>query len=631
MAADHSIKNHVAEKRMFFMRVMAACLLLLLLAGLLASRIVYLQLYKHDYYQTRSQDNQMRNEVISPVRGLIYDRNGELLATNKPTYRLEITPEQVPGDLKTTLYRLAQIVDIDDEDKKRFYKQKKLTPGFRSTPILMSLSEEEIARFEVNRDRFPGVRIKAGLTREYPYSYYTAPVVGYVSSLTREDLDKVDRKRYQGASRIGKMGVERFYESMLHGRPGARQMETNAAGRTLRELGIIPAVPGSDLELSIDSKLQKYAYNALGDYNGAVVAMDPRNGEVLALVNNPSFDTNLFVDGISHDDYTRLLNNSNRPLYSRSLQGQYPPASTFKPFVALAALENDAIDPVKKVYCPGYITLPGSNHRYRDWKRSGHGWLNLRQGIERSSDVYFYKLSLNLGIDNIHRYGRMFGFGNKTDIDLTGEMSGVMPSRDWKQANRHLPWYHGDTLITAIGQGFVSATPLQLAQATSIIAQRGKAFKPHVLKSWTDPDSGKTKHYKPQELPGIKLKDKRHWDRIIDGMQSVINSPFGTAHLHVGQDLKYPIAGKSGSAQVAGLPQSGHQSDAHDVPRHLRDHALFIAFAPVDKPRIAVAVIVEHGVGGSSVAGPIARNVIDRYLDSLQDKDQDRHDSGEGT
>lgn len=614
MAVDDALKNHAAERRLFLVRAIAASVILLILIGLLIARVVYLQVFQHRYYETRSQDNRMRVEVVPPVRGLIYDRSGMLLANNQPAYRLEIVPEQVKN-LSDTIDRLSHILSITEADRKRFYNRKRQTPPFRGTPIRLNLSQREVARFEVNREQFPGVDIRAGLTRNYPMGKYAAHLVGYVGGITERDLRTVDTKRYRGSSHIGKAGVELSYESRLHGYPGSRVVETNASGRALRQLEMHPPKGGDSLYLTLDAKLQKAAFRALGDHDGAVVALDPDNGGILAMVSKPSYNPNLFVDGISQANYSRLLNDPHKPLYNRTLQGQYPPGSTVKPVMAIGALEAGVIDPDKKVWCPGYITLPGSNHRYRDWKRSGQGWINLTQALERSSDVYFYKLGMKLGIDNIHRYGNMFGLGQKTGVDLPRENGGIMPSRAWKHGHRHLPWYPGETLITVIGQGFMTTTPLQLALVASELADRGQAYRPHILRAWKDLETGQITQKKPDPLPPIELKDKRHWDIVINAMKGVVDSPHGTAHRYVGRNLKYPIAGKSGSAQVAGLSQTEVAPDLDSIPYQLREHALFIAFAPIDNPKIAIAVLVEHGGGGSSVAGPIARQVIDAYLD----------------
>ena len=616
MAGDNAIKNHAAERRLFVARMLAAGVLLGVLVGVLIARVAYLQVYKHGYYQTRAENNRMRVQVIPPVRGLIFDRNGVVLADNLPAYRLEIVPEQV-DDMPATLDRLAQIVTLTAADRRRFQARAARTPAFRGVPIRLRLNPGEAARFEVNRARFPGVELRAGLTRNYPLGRYAAHLVGYVGGLNARDLSRVNDKRYRGTGHIGKSGVERRYESRLHGYPGSRAVETNAGGRILRPLDHQAPSPGDSIVLTVDARLQKIAFDALGDQDGAVVALDPRTGGVLAMVSKPSYDPGLFVDGISQANYQRLLTDTHKPLFNRSLQGQYPPGSTIKPVMAIGALETGVIDPKKKVYCPGYITLPGSRRHYRDWKRSGQGWLNLRQAIYRSSDVYFYKLGQKLGIDNIHHYGSLFGLGHDTGIDLPRERSGLMPSRSWKHGARNQSWYPGETLNTVIGQGYMSATPLQLAQMVSTIAARGQAYKPHVLEGWRGP-RGVFHANAPEPETPIRLKNPQHWQTVINGMHDVVSAPRGTAYWYVGRHLKYPIAGKSGSAQVAGLAQDEDAPDDADVKRRLRDHALFIAFAPIDQPQIAVAVLVEHGGGGSSVAGPIARRVIDARLDAEQ-------------
>ncbi len=613
MPADNAIKNHAAERRLFLVRTPVAGALLLCMVGLLVGRVAYLQIAQHDYYETRSKDNRMRVKVVSPVRGLIYDRNGVVLADNLPAYRLEIVPEQVE-DMDAALDHLSELVEIRPADRERFLDRVAQTPDFRGVPIRLNLSHREVARFEVNRLDFPGMEIRAGLTRHYPMGKLASHLVGYVGGITTRELARLDDKRYRGANHIGKTGVEYAYESELHGFPGSRIVETNASGRTLRELDFNPPEPGQNLYLTVDARLQAAAHRALGEQTGAVVALDPETGGVLAMVSKPGYNPNLFVDGISHENYNRLLNDFRNPLFNRALQGQYPPGSTIKPIMAIAGLETESIDPQKEVWCPGYITLPGSDRRYRDWKRTGHGWVDMREAIYRSSDVYFYKLALKLGIDTIHRYGVMFGLGQETGIDLPRENSGIMPSRGWKRGHRNLPWYPGETLSTVIGQGFMTATPLQLAQVTSLIAERGQGQRPHVLLATEDPHSSEIRALEPEPTQPIILKDARHWQVVIDGMRAVVSAPRGTAYHYVGHDLTYPMAGKSGTAQVTALAQDEAAPDIEDVRRQLRDHALFIAFAPIDDPQIAVAVIVEHGGGGSSVAGPIAREVVDAYL-----------------
>lgn len=613
MADDNEIKNHWAERHLVLSRTFVAALAMVVLLGILVVRIGWLQIARHDYYQTRSQDNRMRVEIVQPVRGLIYDRNGTVLAQNLPAYRLVVIPEQV-DDMDAALARLSKYVEIRDSDRERLQQRLAAAPDFRAVPIRLNLSETEVARFEVNRYRFPGMEIRAGLTRYYPLGPMLAHIVGYVGGVTGRELMLLDDARYRGATQIGKTGVEASYESKLRGYPGSRMIETNAVGRTVRELQYDPPQSGKSLYLTIDARLQKVAFQALGEHSGAVVALDPETGGVLAMVSKPSYDPNMFVGGISYEQYNRLLNNPRNPLYHRAIQGQYPPGSVVKPVMALAGLESGSIDPQKKVWCPGYVTLDSSDHRYRGWLRSGMGWVDMREALYRSSDVYFYKLAMKMGIDTIHRWASMFGLGRETGIDLPGENSGIMPSRTWKRAHRGTVWYPGETLITVIGQGYVTATPLQLAEMTSLIAQRGKGYVPHVLKAVETDAGSQPQPVAPQPHKPIVLENPAHWDVIIDGMRGVINNPRGTANNYAGRDLPYPMAGKSGTAQVTEIKQGVIAPDIEDMPWKLRPHALFIAFAPIEDPQIAVAVIVEHAGGGSSVASPIARAVIDAYL-----------------
>lgn len=613
MFSNSPIKNHAAERRLFLVRTIVAGVVMSALLGILITRLFFLQSVKHDYYGTRSDENRMRVQVAQPVRGLIYDRNGVVLADNLPAYRLEIVPEQI-DDMTATLARLGKIIEIRDVDRERFFERAKKEPRFRGIPLRLNLSQREVARFEVNRRDFPGMEIRAGLTRHYPMGEVSAHLVGYVGGVTERELQTHDEKRYRGTNHIGKTGVEYNYESLLHGDPGSRIIETNASGRALRELEFNRPIPGQSLYLTIDSELQKAAYEALGDHDGAVVALDPKTGGLLALVSKPSYDPSLFVDGISHKNYNALIQNMRRPLFNRALQGQYPPGSTVKPIMALAALETHAIDPNREVWCPGYFQLPNSKRKYRDWKRQGHGWLNLTEAIFRSSDVYFYKLGMDLGIDTIHRYGQMFGLGEPTGIDLPRENDGIMPSRAWKRGARNQAWYPGETLNTVIGQGFMTTTPLQLAQMTALIAQRGNGRKPHVLMASENPVDGNLESVSTNAIPAIRLNNERNWDTVIGGMEAVVHAPRGTAHTYIGRDVPYRIAGKSGTAQVAALAQDEAAPELEDVEHRFRDHALFIAFAPADDPRIAVAVLVEHGGGGSSTAAPVARKIMDAYL-----------------
>lgn len=617
MPTDSPLKDHAAERRLFLLRTIVAGVGMLVLTGILITRLGYLQITQHGYYDTRSNDNRMRVQVVPPVRGLIYDRNGVILADNLPAYRLEVVPERV-DDLEAALDRLSRYVEIREADRERFRRRLAQSPGFRGVPIRFNLSPEEVARFEVNRRKFPGMEIRAGLTRHYPLGEVGSHLIGYVGSINERELLFLDDKRYRGTNHIGKTGVEYSYENLLHGHPGSRIVEANAAGRPLRDLEFNRPTPGHNLHLTIDARLQKAAYEALGDNDGAVVAIDPRTGGVLALVSRPGFDPDRFVDGIGSKEYRALIENPQQPLFNRALQGQYPPGSTIKPIMALAALETDSVDPERQIWSPGYITLPGGDRRWRDWKREGHGWLDLTEAIFRSSDVYFYKLGMALGIDTMYRFGSLFGLGQRTGIDLPRERTGLMPSREWKHGARNQVWYPGETLNTVIGQGYMTATPLQLAHMTALFAERGEGHRPHVLMAAETPAGAGLENSPGGPVEPIRLRNDRHWNIVIDAMEKVVHTPRGTAHHAMGRDLSYRMAGKTGTSQVRGMAQDEEAPEMEDTAYRHRDHALFVGFAPIEKPRIAVAVLAEHGGSGSSVAGPIARRVIDAYLEESQ-------------
>src|SRR5699024_4928726 len=479
MPKERAIKNHPAERNLLLSRILVAVVVMFIMSSALLARIGWLQITRHDYYQTQARDNRMRVQVTQPVRGLIYDRNGHILAQNLPAYRLVVTPEQVE-DMATALDQVARFIDISNSDRRRCEQRLQASPSFRPIPLRLDLSQIEVARFEVNRYRFPGMEIQAGPARHYPLGPVTAHLLGHVGGITARDLFLVERERYRGASHIGKAGIELQYESLLRGALGSRITETSAVGRTIRELEYHAPESGKNLYLTLDSELQRLAYEALEGYSGSVVALDPQSGAVLAMVSRPSYDPNRLIGGISKRDYQALLSAPHNPLFRRATQGRYPPGSVVKPIMAIAALESNVVDPQKKVWCPGYVTLEGSSHQYRDWLRSGHGWLDMRQAIYRSSDVYFYKQAMKMGIDTMHKYGDLFGLGRKTGIDLPNEHSGLMPSRKWKRAARGQPWFPGESLITVIGQGAVTSTPLQLAHMTALIANRGKGYKPHL-------------------------------------------------------------------------------------------------------------------------------------------------------
>lgn len=606
---EPSFQERKREQRLIRTRAIIAAVLVVLALGLLIWRLLHLQLDQHEHFSVLSKDNRVKVQPIAPTRGLIYDARGVLLAENHPSFALDITPEKVE-DLEHTIEALGRLIPIDEKDRARFERLKRQRMRFQGVPIRLNLTPEEVARIAVNGHRFPGVDVRAELVRAYPLGIATAHVLGYVGRINERELRSIDSRNYAGTHFIGKCGVEKAHEDLLHGQVGHQQVEVNARGRVLRTLSSTPPQPGRDLLLYLDIGLQQAAMAALGDRRGSVVAIDPRTGGVLALVSTPSFDPNLFVEGISQRDYQALLHSPDKPLFNRAVRGQYPPGSTVKPFVGLGGLRYGLISEQSTTYCPGYFTLPGNSHRYRCWRRGGHGSLNLKEAIEQSCDVYFYDLANKLGIDRLHASLADFGFGAPTGIDLTGELGGLLPSREWKERTRNQPWFPGETLIVGIGQGTFLATPLQLAVATATLANRGLFIEPRVARASLLPGEARAQAF-PLRSRRIELDDPSYWDQVIDGMVAAVEGKRGTARRIVSPD--YRIAGKTGTSQVFSIGQS-ETYDAESVPEHLKDHALFVGFAPVEDPRIAVAVLVENGGGGGSTAAPVARQVIDAYL-----------------
>jgi penicillin-binding protein 2 len=611
MLRQLTLKDHLHEYHLFSNRAITLLVICGLLLLALLSRLLYLQVIEHEHFATLSEDNRVKLQPIAPNRGLIYDRNGILLADNFPSYRLEITAEQI-DDMPSTLMELEEIIHIREIDRDRFDKLQSRKPRFEAVPLRFHLSDEEVARFSVNRHRFPGVEIKAGLARHYPQGRLAVHALGYVGRIDEQSLKRIDSSNYSGTTHIGKTGVERTYEKILHGTVGVRQVETTAQGRVVRILKRTPPVPGQNLYLTLDSRLQAAAEAAFGDYSGSAIALDPKTGDVLALVSMPTYDPNPFVNGIEYADYATLRDDPDEPLFNRALRGQYPPGSTVKPFIGLAGLEQGLTGAASSTYCPGFYMLPGSTRKYRDWKRGGHGTVDLDIAITQSCDVYFYDLARSLGIDRLHDYLQHFSFGQRTGIDIIGELPGLLPSPDWKRQHRGEPWFPGETIITGIGQGFFLSTPLQLATATSVLANRGYWMKPTIIRAEQESGQDALLPHRSQIAETLSISNRQHWDMVIHSMVDVVHSLRGTAR-RIGMDSPYRIAGKTGTAQVYGLKQD-EEYDAEAIPEELRDHALFIAFAPVDDPQIAVAVIVEHGGGGGSVAAPIARKIMDSYL-----------------
>ncbi len=605
------IKNHTQEALLFRRRALVAAILSVLMLFILLSRLVYLQFFEFSHFTSLSENNRVRITPLVPNRGLIYDRNGVVLAENRPSYQLELIPEQIK-DMQKTLQELGTLVALDDDIMKRFKRLLRRSRKFEGVPLRTKLSEDEVAKLAVNRHRFPGVEVKAQLGRYYPLGKSLAHVVGYVGRIDVRELKRLDETNYKGSTHIGKTGIERYYENKLHGKVGYKSFEVNVQGRELRVLNKTPPVPGSDLQLTIDSRLQLVAEAGLEGFNGSVVVMKPHTGEILAMVSLPSFDPNLFVHGISHKNYKRLRDSPDRPLFNRSIMGQYPPGSTVKPFMGLGGLETKAIGHREQINCTGHYLLPNEERKYRDWKKIGHGLVDLNKSIAQSCDVYYYELAYRMGIDRIYKFMHKFGFGVKTGIDLLGERKGLMPSREWKRRVKNKIWFPGETIITGIGQGYMLTTPLQLANATSILSMRGNVFPPHLLLAEDGPEINEdVKVPWPVKEP-VQLRNNINWQHAINGMVSVLHGTRGTARKS-GKGLNFKMAGKTGTAQVFGIAQDAEYDEA-TIAKKLRDHALFIAFAPFDNPKIAIAVIAENGSHGSSVAAPIARKIIDEWL-----------------
>ncbi len=609
------LKDHWREQRLFLARVLASGAIVVGLTLFVMVRLVDLQVLRFEHFSELSRGNRVRIEPLPPTRGLIYDRNGIVLAENLPSYQLEMIPEQV-DDIDASLEALVGLGLLQADDLERVRTDIRRQPNFRPVALRYRLSEEEVARFAVRRQQFPGVEIQARLIRHYPYGSVAVHALGYVGSVSQADLQRLEPGDYAGTTHTGKIGVEFAQEDALHGSVGYRQVLVNAQGRILQELERTSPSPGSDVFLTLDLELQLAAEAALAGRRGSIVAIDPRNGHVLALVSQPGYDANLFSAGISTREYRGLQEDPDIPLFNRALRGLYPPGSTIKPVLGLAGLHYGAVAPWQRVYCLGYYTLPGSSHRFRDWKRGGHGPMNLHDAVAQSCDVYFYELALKLGIDNMHDFLDGFGLGHRSGIDVPAEKAGTLPSREWKRNNfrrrEDQVWFPGETLITGIGQGFLQTTPLQLAQMTAFIAGRGQAFRPTLVAAVSDPASSDMLEFEPEALTPVEVSDPALWDAAIEGMIEVMHGPRGTARA-AGADAPYRIAGKTGTAQVVNIAQD-EKYDAEELDERLRDHALFIAFAPAEDPRIAVSVLVENGGSGSGTAAPLAREVLDNYL-----------------
>ncbi|WP_062359394.1 penicillin-binding protein 2 [Vreelandella aquamarina] len=604
-----TLKNPEQELRIFRVRALLAVLVVIVLTSLLVGRLGYLQIVQHDLYSTRSEKNRVRVEPLPPNRGLIYDRNGVLLAENRPTYNLTLVRERV-DDLDDTLALLVDLLELPEEEIEAFQvRSRQRQRPFQPALLMSDLSEEQIARLAVNRHRLPGVEVEAQLLRYYPNAEVMAHALGYVGRINAEELQDLDPGRYAGTHFIGKTGVERFYETELHGEAGLRKVETNARGRVLRELGRTDPVPGANLTLTLDRSLQMLAYELLDGRRGSIVAIVPNTGEILAMVSTPGFDSNQFVTGIDVASYRALQEDIDLPLFNRAIRGHYPPGSTIKPFLALAGLVEGVITPDSTINDPGFYQLPNDSRRYRNWLRWGHGRVDMERSIAVSNNTYYYTLAHDLGIDKLHERMTNFGFGQRVAHDVQGESTGLMPSRDWKRARFNQPWYPGETLSVGIGQGYWQVTPLQLASATAALANRGHWVKPRLaLRIGEEPVPAEL----PDTLPDIQLANDNWWDRVYSGMEKVLSGSEGTAR-RTGVGLEYRMGGKSGTAQVFSLGQD-QRYNAEELEERLRDHALFMAFAPIEEPKIAVSVIVENAGGGSTHAAHLARAMTDAWL-----------------
>jgi penicillin-binding protein 2 len=605
-----SFRDRQSEARISRNRVLVSVAVMLLLLVALLGRLAYLQIVRHEHYTTLSQDNRVKIVPVAPTRGLIFSRDGILVADNRPSFRLQVVPERVE-DMREALARVGQLIDLTPSDIERFQRLRKRKRSFDTVPLRFNLTEEEVARFSVDRHRLPGFEVTATLTRHYPVGAPLVHVVGYVGRIDEDDLKGLDPDNYSATTHIGKVGVEQYYETLLHGKVGLDQVEVNSQGRTLRVLESKAPGAGATIRLTIDARLQAAATRALGERRGAVVAIDPNTGEVLALVSTPTYDPNPFVNGISAALYGDLRNSPDRPLFNRALQAAYPPGSTLKPLMALAGLHYGLRSPADGTWCPGWFALDNDPHRYRCWNKWGHGRMTMHEAIAQSCDVYFYQLALDLGIDRMHDFLDTFGLGRRTRIDLPGEAAGVNPSRSWKRKARQLPWFPGETLIAGIGQGFHTTTPLQLAQATAAIASRGMLMQPHLVSRIENVD-GKASQptVKPRRL--LAGLDPEAWQTVIAAMHAVVQGPTGTARRSA-EGARYEYAGKTGTSQLFGIRQN-EEIENEDVEERLRDHGLFIAFAPLENPVIALAVIVENGSSGSASAAPVARQLLDEYL-----------------
>ncbi|MDO6613811.1 penicillin-binding protein 2 [Shewanella sp. 1_MG-2023] len=602
-----AMHDHAAEASLFKRRALFTFLCVFILISILLSNLYQLQVVSFQDYETRSNDNRIRVVPVAPSRGLIYDRHGQLLAENQPFYTLEVIPEKTK-DISASLDKLNEYIELSADERETITERLRYHRRFKPLTIKSRLTEEQVATFSVNQHQFPGFRVEAGLKRHYPYEGLMTHVLGYVGKINARDRTSLEKsgqwKNYAATNDIGKQGIEKYYESLLLGKPGHLEEEVNNRGRVIRTLKATPPTPGQDIYLTLDLKLQQKAMELLDGRRGSVVAIDPQDGGVLAMVSSPTYDPNLFVHGISTKAYSALLNDTSRPLINRATQGQYSPASTIKPHVALLGLEEKTITEKTRIWDPGFWQIPNVERKYRDWKRWGHGWVDVYSSIMDSCDTFFYDLAYKVGVDKMAAFMSKFGFGEPSGIDIYEEANGIMPSKDWKRMRYNQPWYIGDTISVGIGQGYWTTTPLQLTNAATILANRGTRFTPHLLKSFKDETS---KIDTPiDEREPISLNDDNNWEIINEAMRR-------TAHKSRFTDATYTAAMKTGTAQVFSVAQD-EKYDSDTIAEHLRDNALIIAYAPYENPKIVLAVVLENAGWGGVNAGPVARALLDEYM-----------------
>ena len=607
-----TIRDHSAEANLFARRAFVGFVFVLGLVAVLITNLYNIQVKDHQDYQTRSNDNRIKVIPIAPNRGLIYDRNGVLLAENKPVYNLEVIPEEV-DNLEKSLEQVSQLITITEQEKQDFLKDIKNTRRFKSQVLKARLDEADVATFSVNQHKFPGFSIEARLARYYPFGDTLTHALGYVAKLNRKELNKLEQEdqatNYRATHDIGKLGIEKYYEQLLHGQVGSQRVEVNNRGRVIRTLSMLPPQPGSDLVLTLDIGLQQIAQHALKDMRGAVVVMDAKDGGILALYSNPSYDPNLFEHGISSKNYKALLN-PDRPLINRATQGRYAPASTIKPHMAILALEENMVTEGTTMWDPGFFEIRNVEHKWRDWKRWGHGHVDVYKAIEESCDTYFYDTAYRLGITKISNFMAHFGFGDLSGIDIHEETTAILPSKEWKENRFKESWWPGDTISVGIGQGYWTATPIQIANATNILVNKGVNHPPHLAQVAKKEDD--VTQINNEEKPPVVLNNPDNWRIAINAMHNTVTKVTGTAHKAF-KGVNYDPAGKTGTAQVVSIAQ-GEKYDAESLKERQRDNAIYVGFAPYNNPQIVVSIVVENNGGGSTVGAPIARQLMDYYF-----------------